>query len=139
MFRLFGWYWFDSENEDTLISDKSGKWMHFFTNQETALEICQRAIDEGVCDECKCRDMEFTEEKEGVICFYINADDLEAHRRVIQFMMDNNLIQKTKAGRYYNISFKFDNQTRAGEYGASFEGKITLDHFIDLWTGEWII
>lgn len=74
----------------------------------------------------------------GVICFYLNGDDIENHKRVIQFMMDNDLIRKTKTGRYYNNSFKFDDQTRAGEYGADFEGKIKLDEFIDLKTGRWI-
>ena len=45
---------------------------------------------------------------------------------------------KTKTGRLYNISFKFDDQTRAGEYGADFKGAIKLAQFIDLNTGEWI-
>ena len=54
------------------------------------------------------------------------------------FMMDNELILKTKTGRLYNISFKFDDQTRAGEYGADFKGVIKLAQFIDLNTGEWI-
>lgn len=75
----------------------------------------------------------------GVICFYLNGDDTENHKRVIQFMMSNGLIRKTKTGRYYNISFKYNEQTRAGEYGDDFEGKIKLDQFIDLNTGEWII
>lgn len=57
---------------------------------------------------------------------------------MIQFMMGNKLIKKTKTGKFYNISFKFDDQTRAGEYGADFEGKIKLEQFIDLYTGEWI-
>ena len=47
-------------------------------------------------------------------------------------MMDNDLIRKTKAGKYYNISFKFDDQTRAGEYGSDFEGKIKLEAFYRL-------
>ena len=68
----------------------------------------------------------------------INGDDIENHRRVIRFMMDNELILKTKTGRLYNISFKFDDQTRAGEYGADFKGAIKLAQFIDLNTGEWI-
>ncbi|MBC3514725.1 hypothetical protein [Ruminococcus bicirculans (ex Wegman et al. 2014)] len=73
----------------------------------------------------------------GVICFYLNGDDIANHKRVLQFMMDNDLIRKTKAGKYYNISFKFDDQTRAGEYGSNFEGKIKLETFIDLTTGKW--
>ena len=53
-------------------------------------------------------------------------------------MIQNDLIRKTKSGRYYNNSFKFDDQTRAGEYGADFEGKIKLNEFIDLETGKHI-
>lgn len=102
------------------------------------MNICEKAIAENVCYACKCTDMELTGEKTGVICFYLNGDDIENHRRVIQFMMDNKLISKTKKGRLYNISFKFDDQTHAGEYGAGFEGTIKLAQFIDLNTGEWI-
>ena len=54
-------------------------------------------------------------------------------------MMDNNLIRKTKAGKLYNISFKYDNQTRAGEYGTAFTGEIKLEHFVDLQTGKFIV
>ncbi len=138
MIRQFGWFWFMSGNEEKLVPDKCGKWMHFFEDQEFAKKICQKAIDEGVCYECKCSDMELVSQPTGVICFYLNGDDIENHKRVIQFMIENNLIRKTKAGKYYNNSFKFDNQTRAGEYGADFEGKIKLEQFINLQTGEWI-
>ena len=138
MIRQFGWFWYLSGKEDILISEKCGKWMNFFNDQEFAKNICQKAIDEEVCFECKCSDLELIGEKTGVICFYLNCDDIENHKRVIQFMMANDLIRKTKTGRYYNNSFKFDDQTRAGEYGSDFEGKIKLEQFIDLETGEWI-
>ena len=82
--------------------------------------------------------MELTGDKTGVICFYLNGDDIENHHRVIRFMIDNKLIRKTKTGRLYNISFKFDDQTRSGEYGADFKGEIKLAQFIDLNTGEWL-
>ena len=78
-------------------------------------------------------------EQRGVICFYLNSDDIENHHRVIQFMIDNQLIQKTRKGKFYNISFKFDDQTRAKKYGKDFIGVIKLEHFIDLNTGKWII
>ncbi len=137
MIRQFGWYWFLSGEEKRLDKHKCGKWMHFFTDQAFAKEICQKAINEHICYECKCTDMAMVEKPTGVICFYLNGDDIENHKRVIQFMLDNYLIQKTKKGSYYNISFKLDDQTRAGQYGADFEGKIKLDQFINLKTGEW--
>lgn len=122
MERLGGWFWYISKDEKILEREKCGKWMYFFTNQELAQQVCQKAIDEEVCYECKCTDIAITETPQGVVCFYVNGDDLENHKRVIQFMMDNNLIRKTKTGKLYNISFKYDTQTRAGEYGTDFMG-----------------
>ena len=138
MIRKYGWYWFLTIRAESIDEDRCGKWMYFFDDQQFALDICQKAVDEDACAECKCSDMELTGESTGVICFYLNGDDKEAHKKVIAFMLKNNLIKKTKTGKYYNISFKFDNQTRAGEYGADFEGKIKLEEFINLNTGEWI-
>ena len=135
--RAFGWYWFLSGDEDKLDKEKCGKWMHFFTDQEFAISICEKAIEEGACYECKCSDLAL-QENSGVVCFYLNGDDIENHKRVIEFMLKYDLIRKTKAGKLYNVSFKFDSQTRAHEYGADFEGKIKLDQFLDLYTGEWI-
>ena len=112
--------------------------MYFFVDQQFAMDICEKAISENVCYECKCSDMAIRQNPTGVLCFYLNGDDIENHRRVLEFMLKNNLIPKTKSGRYYNNSFKFDSQTVAGEYGADFEGKIKLSQFINLNTGEWI-
>ena len=137
MLRMGGWYWYFSGEEGKLNPAKCGKWMYFFDDQQYAMDICEKAIQEGVCYECKCSDLEVQATPTGVICFYLNGDDIENHRRVIEFMLRNNLVRKTKTGRYYNNSFKFDNQTRAGEYGADFEGKIKLSEFINLTTGEW--
>lgn len=137
MKRFDGWCWYTGK-ENLLEMHKCGKWMHFFDNQEFAMNICEKAIKENVCCVCKCTDMEMTGFPTGVICFYINGDDMVSHRRVIQFMMNNNLIRKTKTGKLYNISFKFDDQTRLGEYGADFDGTIKLAQFVDLNTGELI-
>ena len=138
MERFGGWYWYLAENTKLPERHKCGKWMHFFRDQKFAMDMCEKAIVENVCYECKCTDMELRGAETGVIRFYLNGDDIENHRRVIRFMMDNELIQKTKTGRLYNISFKFDDQTRAGKYGADFKGVIKLAQFIDLNTGEWI-
>lgn len=138
MLPLGGWFYFLSGKESLLDSEKCGKWMLFFADQEFAVDICQKAIDEGVCYECKCTNMSVVNTPQGVICFYLNGDDTENHRRVLRFMLDNDLIRKTKSGKLYNISFKFDSQTRGGEYGADFEGKIKLERFVDLQTGEFI-
>lgn len=77
--------------------------------------------------------------KEGVCCFYLNGNDRESHKRVLSYMLENGLIRKTKTGKLYNISFKFDTETYAGKYkGSGFSGKIKLADFVDLETGEFI-
>lgn len=138
MKRQLGWYWFSTDKNNLLEEHKCGKWMHFFNDQQFAISVCEKAIAENVCYDCKCTDMERTGKESGVICFYINGDDIESHRKVIKFMLDNNLFPKIKSGRFKNMSFKFDDQTRAGEYGTDYDGKIKLEQFIDLNTGEWI-
>ena len=47
--------------------------------------------------------------------FNLNSDDDVAHRHVIAFMLEHNLVRKTKSGKLYSIGFKLDDQTRAGE------------------------
>lgn len=133
-----GWYYYFSGKEELLDDEKCGKWMHFFSDQEFAKSICEKAICEGICYECKCSDLIARNEHSGPIFFYINGDDINAHKKVIKFMLDNNLIRKTNSGRLYDESFKFDNQTRAGEYGSGFNATIKLSEFLNLYTGEWI-
>ena len=133
---LHGWYWYFSDNADEIDKSRCGKWMYFFSDQEIAKAICRKAQVEQVCKICKFTDMKIQETYTGVICFYTDSNDTEGHKRILKFMKDNNLIKKTKTGRFYNISFKFDYQTRNGDYGDKFSGKLTLDQFMDLQTGE---
>ena len=133
-----GWIYFASEDIDQLDDEKSGKWMHWFKDQAFAVEICRKAMSEGVCIECKCLDLSATKATKGVICFYANGDDVKAHKRIITFMLKNDLIPKTNENRLFNISFKFDSQTRAGEYGKTFESKLSLDQFVDLHSHKWV-
>ena len=126
------WVFYLGDNIRSLNNEKVGKWMYFFDNREFVSELCGKAIEDGIVVESKHSDAD-----SGVSCFYLNGDDINSHKRVIQFFLDNNLIKKTKAGKFYNISFKYDNQTRAGEYGEGFVAEIKLDNFLDLTTGEW--
>lgn len=130
-----GWVFYYS-SDIQLSSSKCGKWMYFFNDKAFVEQICSKAVNDNIVSECK-----HTDDKEGVACFYINVDDFDAHRRVITFFIENRLIKKTKTGRYYNISFKLDSETRRGEYSAfgTFTTEIKLERFINLQTGQWIM
>lgn len=130
---LGGWIFYLSGKEKSLDRNKCGKWMHFFNNKEFAAHICEEAIVQNICAESKHTDAET-----GVCCFYLNFDDIEGHKRVIKFFIENDLIRKTKTGKLYNIPFKLDDQTRAGQYGADFVSGIKLEQFVNLNTGKFI-
>lgn len=114
--------------------NKVGKWMYFFDDKNFASKICEIAVEEHIVEEAKHSNAET-----GVACFYLNCDDIESHKRVINFFLKNNLVRRTKVGRLHNISFKLDRQTIAKEYGKDFQSDIKLSNFIDLDTGEWIL
>lgn len=129
-----GWVFYISEEAVNLDKHKCGKWMYFFEDRQFVEKICTEAVNKGIVVEAKHSDA-----GNGVACFYLNFDDTAAHRKTIQYFINNNLIRRTKAGKLYNISFKLDDQTRAGEYGKDFQAEIKLEKFINLETGEWLL
>lgn len=131
--ELGPWIFYLGENIG-IDRNKCGKWMYFFDNKEFVSKICENAIKMNIVNEAK-----HNNEEKGVSCFYLNVDDIEGHKKVISYFIENNLIQRTKSGKLYNISFKLDSQTRAGEYGSEFKSDIKLEKFINLETGEWIL
>ena len=122
-----------TNNKVPHFTDKVGKWMYFFDDKQKAMKLCKEAVQNNIVLEAK-----HSNAPTGVACFYLNGDDIKNHKKVIQFFLDNDMIRKTKSGRLYNISFKFDKQTDAHLYGKDFKGTIKLDQFIDLNTGEFL-
>lgn len=133
-----GWHWAASYYSD-LSEDDCGKWMCFFLgdNFQWASSITEMAVLQGICDSAKCSlPTHLNDRGRGVICLYGEYSDYDFHKRCTQFMIDHNMIQKTKKGVYHNISFKMDWMTLLGIYGVS--GTIHLSDIRKLDTGEWI-
>lgn len=131
--RKFGWVYYCG-NDIQFDDDKVGKWMYFFQDKKFVAKICENAVKMNIVKESKHSD-----EETGVACFYLNCDDIDTHKKIISYFMENNLIRKTKKGRLYNISFKLDKQTMSGEYGDEFKSDIKLSKFVDLDTGKWLL
>ena len=137
-----GWvFYVDTEKEPSLHTPYVGKWMYFFdaAGSSFADEICKKAVESGVVAEAKRTDDRMLSiQGTGVCCFYCNGNDMEAHKKVIAFFLDNDLVRSTKSGRISKISFKLDAQTLAGQYQEDFKAVIKLADFVDLTTGKWI-
>ncbi|KAE8301517.1 hypothetical protein GL50803_0010192 [Giardia duodenalis] len=110
-----------------------GKWMYFWNDRAFVARICELAVSTEVVTTAKHSNAD-----RGVACFYIDGTDKESHKRVLRFFLDNNLIKRTAQGRLHNISFKYDQQTRAGEYGEDFKARIQLSDFVDLYKGKFL-
>lgn len=69
-------------------------------------------------------------------CFYSNGNDSRGHKRILSYMLNNELARNTMSGKLYNISFKYDSGTYAGKYkGSRISGKIKFEDFADRLTG----
>lgn len=138
----FAWVHY-SADKVTLDNAKVGKWMTFFPNDMDSIkymqEVCEWAIKREIVQSVKHTYFgALFGPPQGVACFYMHGDDDAAHRRVIAYFLEKDLIMKTKSGRLYNISFKYDEQTREGQYGNDFVAEIKLDRFLNLSTREWL-
>ncbi|WP_299996871.1 hypothetical protein [uncultured Cedecea sp.] len=142
-------YWniYKSDNDNNLLPDTSGKWLcsfvHFggdycFNDIE---KICAESVEKNIIPICKhTSDLALElSDRGGMICFYLNIDDTDGHKKIIKYILDKKLIKRTKSGKLTNISFKLDKQTIDGKYGENFKATLKLSDFIDLITGEFII
>lgn len=127
------WIYYYRDDKEALDPDKCGKWMYFFKNVNFADRMCKNAVSNDICVSAK-----HSNKGDGVCCFYLNIDDEERHKKVLQYFLDNHLIRRTRNGSLQNIPFKLDSQTYAGEYGKDFHAKLRLDKYVNLETGEFL-
>lgn len=145
-YRAGGWCYYGIntvQNPAFKETDNIGKFMTFgqgdLSNERQ--ELILKAIKQGITPLIKHTDLDTFDfnprSKDGswVIVWY-STDEENALKGLAKFLIGHGLVAKTKSGRYYNISFKYDKQTRNGEYGEQFKSSISLGDLIDLNTGE---
>jgi hypothetical protein len=145
-YRVGGWCYYGintAQNPAFKETDNVGKFMTFGQGELTneMQELILKAINQGITPLIKHTDFDTLDlnphSRDGswVIVWY-STDEEKALKGLAKFLIDHGLVAKTKSGRYYNISFKYDKQTRNGEYGEQFKSSISLKDLIDLNTGE---
>ncbi|MBQ8626119.1 MAG: hypothetical protein IJ419_08160 [Agathobacter sp.] len=137
------WVFYLDADRESELANNCGKWMYFFdSSRESASfveRICEQIVKDGVAIEAKHSSRDAVQiQGSGVCCFYCDGSNIEAHKKIIKFLLENNMIKRTKSGKLTNISFKYDEQTRNKQYGDEFKSKIQLSNFVNLTTGEWL-
>ncbi|MGD7047037.1 hypothetical protein FZC83_02175 [Rossellomorea marisflavi] len=140
-----GYYWYGKdipEKQPFSEQDKVGKFTTF-TNQitEDIQKKIVKAVNEGAAKLVKHSDPAIDKSmyqgaRDGEAIIWYSNDEKENLTKLGKFLVDNGLVPKTKAGRLYNLSFKYDSQTRNNEYGDNFKAEIKLADLINLNTGE---
>ncbi|GEN46725.1 hypothetical protein [Alkalibacillus haloalkaliphilus] len=145
-YRLGGWCYYGKNNSQSPAfkkTDNIGKFMTYGKGDlsNELQELILKAIKQGVTPLVKHNDLEMlgfnprSTDGSWVVIWYSN-DERENLKSLANFLIDHELVPKTKSSRYYNISFKYDNETRNDEYGEQFKPSIKLEDLMDLNTGE---
>lgn len=104
-----------------------GMWSVPFSDKGFADQICNDVVEKHLIPK-SC----YTNADSGMCCFYLSYDDLTAQEHIIRFMILNGLIGETVFGRLDNIPFQPVSQYASHDI-------LYLDHFINLYSGEFII
>ncbi|KAA0748545.1 hypothetical protein DN401_27440 [Bacillus sp. BF2-3] len=139
--RRGGWCWYGANTFKE--TDNVGKFMTFVKGDisDEMQELILKAIEQGATRLVKHTDPNtigfnpFVKDGSLAIIWYSN-DEEENLKGLAKFLIDNALVPKNKNGNYRNISFKYDKQTRSGEYGEEFKASISLKDLMDVATGE---
>lgn len=125
------WVRYTTDNTWKLSQIKDcGKWTVFYKDKDIAKSLIELALNSNITTHAK-----HTKGQQGVICFYVAGTDLTHHMRVINFLIENQLMRITSDLQYADSSFKFNGQSWSKQYGNQFKGLIRLSHFINLETG----
>lgn len=115
-----------------------GFWQIYAQNEftEELVQYLVDAIEHGTLDSGR---VDTSYQRESTVCLlHCNSKDHEAMRTLLKYMIETNKVPKTKAGKLYNISYKFNAQSQAGLTGDKFVALIKLEDFVDLHTGEFL-
>ncbi|QKY71243.1 MULTISPECIES: hypothetical protein [Lentibacillus] len=148
-YRVGGWCYYGiniTQNPAFKETDNVGKFMTFGKgdiSNETQ-KIILKAINQGITPLIKHPDPDLQDfnpysiddSKDDWVIIWYSTDEEKPLKGLAKFLIDHGLVRKTKNGKYYNISFKYDKQTQKGEYGEQFRPSISLNNLMDLNTGQ---
>ncbi len=131
------WIYYLSSSYKDLSGDNIGKWKYLFNNQEFAQKLCESSVSNNICLESKCLNLTKAKSSTGYVCLYLDSDDSEGHKKILNFMLVNELLPKNKKGIYLEQKFSYD-KPFIDEEKTQVKKEIKLSDFIDLKTGEFI-
>lgn len=145
--NLGKWIMYCNSSQPFGYGDYYGEWLVFFSRQhyDYVRDVCIRAVNSGAVRWCKHSSMSSIDERgSGVAAFKLDDSDWQqrdgcfvshSNAMLLIFLRDNNMLRKTKKGRYANIRYKLALDGKGPHTGNDWKG-FSLSDFMDLDTGE---
>lgn len=122
------------------MTSKFGRWTCNLIDSDGSADVLQdmseAALLNGICDAVEFSGDEY--EDASFISFYISCDNLDKHRLIIKFMLNNNLIARSIRGRLLDKCFVpvvYDESAISASRD-SIRKSIRLFELVDSFTGE---
>mgnify|MGYP001742377701 FL=1 len=123
---------------DPVIQEFDGFWQIYAPKEftEELIQYLADAISDGALESGR---VDTSYQRDTTVCLlHCLSTDRNMMKRVLRYMIDTNKVQKTKSGRLYNISYKFNAQSQASLTGDKFVALIKLEDYVDLHTGKFL-
>lgn len=129
-------HYIEAEDKYPFKDDQVGAWKCYFDYDFDELhriqKICQELIEDGIAAEAKHFNQDaMIQSRKGEVLFFCNADDIEAHKRIIAFMIKHDLLRKDDYDNYRNMAFVYSSTVKRKKGSRP----VQLVDFIDLRTG----
>lgn len=145
--KVLGDWLFYSSTKEFNKGPYYGEWLVFFSQDsyDYVKEKCHEAVDVGLVKWAKhSTPASLMRNHNGLFALKLEDTDVTfvgdkpvstKHQQVLQWLIKNGFIRKTKSGKYTNIRFKLDSEGKGVHASSDWKG-FTLSDFLDVTTGQ---
>lgn len=115
---------------DVAIDYQWGRWVFPVQDFDMARDICVCAVGAAVCPIAEMNKFD----SRGVgVSFYVYGCDMQGHRAILDFLLDNELVSRDGFNMYAGVAF----HPLSEKYSSERLDVIKLEDMIDTYSGEW--
>ena len=107
-----------------------GRWEVEFTEYYETQQLCTKAVEKELAEMAShTSKLRYLMNGCGTVCFYIKPNDIKAQRKLLKFLIHNNIIPRDEQGMLKNIPFIFEKNSNSDYH---FAKEYHLSDFIKL-------
>lgn len=112
------------------VLNTCGRWEFVFTEYYETQQLCTKAVEKELAEMAShTSKLRYLMNGCGTVCFYVKPNDIRAQRKLLKFLIRNNVIPRDEHGMLKNIPFIFE-QRGSSDYKSVKEYR--LSDFIKL-------